>query len=623
MRICVKKLNTGKEAMNKGIFILIGVFVMAEILFAKTDIIINAHNRDGISLNGRWNYIIDPYETGYYNYRWQPYDQTGNRLGGFYANQKQKDKSERIEYDFDMSPAMTIPGDWNSQVSELGLYEGTLWFKRSFDVGKKPGKRYFVYFGASNYESHVYLNAEKLGIHIGGFTPYNFEVTDILNETDNFLVLKVDNTRRPEGIPTINTDWWNYGGITRDVLLIETPATFIKDYKIQLAKGKPDIIEGYVKLDGDDQKQTIWIDIPEAGIHHKIKKDKNGFAKVEIAVKGLNLWSPDNPFLYKVIIKGKTDTVTEKIGFRTIETKGQDILLNGKPIYLRGICIHEENPLKKGRAFSKADARVLLGWAKELNCNFVRLAHYPHNEHTVRLAEQMGLMVWAEVPVYWTIHWENEATLQNAKNQLTELISRDKNRANVIIWSVGNETPLSKARNQFMNGLVDHVRDLDDTRLISAALEVHTEPDKPNTYIINDPLGEKLDLLAFNEYIGWYDGLPEKCSEVDWEFAYDKPVHISETGAGALQGFYADKETVWSEEYQMLLYQQQVEMIKREPQIKGISPWILVDFRSPRRQHPVYQQFWNRKGLISNSGTKKKAFFILKIYYEEIEEVYK
>jgi len=130
-------------------------------------------------------------------------------------------------------------------------------------VGKKPGKRYFVYFGASNYESHVYLNAEKLGIHIGGFTPYNFEVTDILNETDNFLVLKVDNTRRPEGIPTINTDWWNYGGITRDVLLIETPATFIKDYKIQLAKGKPDIIEGYVKLDGDDQKQTIWIDIPE------------------------------------------------------------------------------------------------------------------------------------------------------------------------------------------------------------------------------------------------------------------------------------------------------------------------------------------------------------------------
>lgn len=588
--------------------------------FTETNIITNIQNRKVLSLNGRWNYIIDPYEKGYYNYRRQPFDQTGGLSGGFYLNQKPKNKSERIEYDFDFSPAMTIPGDWNSQVKELEFYEGTIWFKRSFDVRKQPNKRYFLYFGAVNYEAHVYLNGKKLGVHIGGFTPFCFEVTVLLKDKDNYLVLKVDNTRRIEGVPTVNTDWWNYGGITRDVSIIETNSTFIRDYKIQLGKNNPSLIEGYIKLDGKESQQTIRIDIPAAGIIYRVKTDEKGYGTINIPVSGLKFWSPDNPYLYDIILTSETDTLSDKIGFRTIVTKGDTILLNGKPIFLRGICIHEENPMRKGRAFSEADANVLLGWAKELNCNYVRLAHYPHNEYMIRTAEKMGILLWEEIPVYWTIQWENKETLRNALNQLTDMITRDKNRANVIIWSVGNETPVTDSRLQFMRTLVEHARKLDNTRLISAALEVHTLPNEPNTYVIDDPLGEILDVVSFNEYIGWYDGTPEKCGRINWKFFYNKPVIISETGAGALQGFYGDNETIWSEDFQVYFYKHQLEMIKKQPQIKGMSPWILVDFRSPRRQHPIYQNFWNRKGLISSSGIKKKAFYILKEFYDEMEK---
>ncbi len=584
----------------------------------SSTLITNVLNRDLISLNGRWNYIVDPYENGFYNYRHQPYDLSGETIRGFYSNYKPKDKTERVEYDFDLSPLIYVPGDWNSQINELKFYEGTVWFKRTFNINKKQGKRYFLYFGAVNYEAHVYLNGKKIGYHIGGFTPFNFEVTDLLNNGENFIIVKVDNKRRTEGVPTLSTDWWNYGGITRDVFLIETNQTYIKDYLIQLKRNSNKNIEGFIQLDGNNKNQAVIISIPEAGINYKLITDEKGFGKINIATKNLKLWSPENPFLYDVKIITESDTLFDKIGFRTIAVDGTDILLNGKPIFLKGICIHEENPFKEGRAYSEAEAVMLLNWAKELNCNYIRLAHYPHNEYMVRTAEKLGLLVWEEIPVYWAIQWENKETLQNAINQLNDMITRDRNRANVIIWSIGNETPLTEQRLSFMKSLVEKARQLDSTRLVSAALEVHSVKDDPYTYVVDDPLGEFLDVLAFNEYVGWYDGKPEKCDKIKWEFNYNKPVLISETGAGALQGFSADSLTVWSEEHQEYFYNKQLKMINNQKQIKGLTPWILVDFRSPRRQHPVFQNFWNRKGLVSSTGVKKKAFYVLKKFYDEI-----
>lgn len=600
---------------------IICLSLFSSICFAQVSSIQNIQARKIQSLNGKWNYIVDPYENGFYDYRHEPFDQTKTGTGGFFDDKEQVNKSELIEYNFDGSPQMNVPGDWNSQSEKLELYESTVWLRRKFNAQPEKGKRYFVYFGAVNYEAHVYLNGKKLGIHKGGFTPFQFEVTGKLKSGNNSLVVKADNTRKPDEIPTVNTDWWNYGGITRDVYLAELPEHFIADYKMQLEKGSNNSISFSLKLADAFAGQEVSVSIPELNLKKDYKTDSEGKISEVFIWNNLSLWSPENPKLYTVNIKSANENIEDKIGFRTIEVKGDSILLNGKSVFFRGISMHDENPLLQGRLRSQGDMRMMLQWAKDLNCNYVRLAHYPHNEEMIRLADEMGLLVWAEVPVYWTISWENPVTYANAKQQLTDLISRDKNRASVVVWSIGNETPLSAPRLSFMSNLAETARSLDDTRLVAAALEVHREG---NTMILNDPLGEKIDLVSFNEYAGWYfGGVPSEITKYDFNIKYNKPVVITEFGGDALGGFHADENTRWSEEYQEALYKNQLTMLSKISSLRGIIPWILADFRSPRRQHPVYQNFWNRKGVMTETGKKKKAYFVLKNFYNQMQEKYK
>ena len=573
------------------------------------ELIPNIINRNKISLDGKWHIIIDPYEVGYYDYRYKP------KRDGYFENRHPKDKSDLVEYDFDKSETLEVPGDWNTQKKELFLYEGTIWYKKSFNYKIKPGIRTFLYFGAANYDAIVYLNGKKLGEHIGGFTPFNFETTNYIKDGNNFVVVKVDDKRLKEGVPTLDTDWWNYGGLTRDVYLVEEPNTFIQDYFIQLQKGSLNVIGGWIKLNGNYKNQNMAIQIPGANVNYKFSTNENGTAKINFNAK-LKLWSPDDPYLYNVRIISETDTVEDQIGFRSIEVKGTELLLNDKPVFLHGVSMHEEAPFRSGRIYSVPDDRTLLTWAKELNCNYVRLAHYPYNENMIREAEKMGILVWSEIPVYWTIQWENKNTLDNALNQLTENITRDKNRASVVIWSMANETPRSDERLNFLKALVDSARILDPTRLITAATE--TRYDK-NQIIVDDPLCEYLDIIGVNEYIGWYLGKPEDALNKVWINNFNKPLIISELGGGALYGYHGDKDTRWTEEFQADVYKYQIEMLKKISFLRGVSPWILMDFRSPRRPLPYIQDFFNRKGLISNRGEKKEAFYILANFYSSLK----
>ncbi len=252
-----------------------------------------------------------------------------------------------------------------------------------------------------------------LGKHEGGFTPFQFEITNAVKKGENSIVVRVNNQRLKDGIPGLGYDWFNYGGITRDVNLVETESTYIKDYFIQLKKISLNDVLGWIKLDGTSPVQEVEVKIPEMNVDYKTKTNDEGFAEVKFSSR-IELWSPENPKLYKVSIRCKTDTVNDEIGFRSIEVKGSKILLNGKPVFLKGINIHEENPFRAARAYCEPDALILLTWAKELGCNMVRLAHYPHNEYMIHLAEKMGIMVWDEIPVYqqiefsapeWLIKW--------------------------------------------------------------------------------------------------------------------------------------------------------------------------------------------------------------------------
>ncbi|MBT8311966.1 MAG: beta galactosidase jelly roll domain-containing protein [Eudoraea sp.] len=569
----------------------------------------NIQSRNTQTLDGLWQVIVDPLENGYYNYRYQPRDD------GYFKNAKMRTPADLVEYDFDTDIELRVPGDWNTQLEKLYYYEGTVWYKKDFDYAIQEDELTYLYFEGANYEAKVYLNGEYVGSHIGGFTPFMFEVSNLLKKKDNFLVVKVDNTRKREAVPTVNTDWWNYGGITRSVHLVRVPRQHLTDYVVRLAKDSYSVIEGWVQL-SEKQRDPITISIPELGIKEKIVINDKGWGEFRIEAKP-RLWSPSDPKRYGVDFITEKSTVHDEIGFRHIEANGDKILLNGKEIFLRGISIHEEAPFKTGRVTSSEECRTLLEWARELGCNFIRLAHYPHSEAMVHEAEKIGLLVWSEIPVYWTIRYDNKSTYENAERQLTEMISRDKNRAAVVLWSIANETPVGEERNIFLGNLAIKARGLDDSRLITAALETHSGT--PGERVIDDPLGKVVDVIGINNYCGWYYGDPASCAKIKWKNAYDKPMIMSEVGGGALQGYHGMPNERWTEEYQESVYKYNIEMLKNIEFLAGVSPWILMDFRSARRHLKKIQKDFNRKGLISEQGVRKKAFYTLQEYYKDME----
>ncbi len=568
---------------------------------------VNIMGRQTMSLNGKWNYIIDQQDIGYYDYRMNP------NQWGFFLDAKPKSPSDLIEYDFDNSPTMNIPGDWNTQDDKLFWYEGTVWFRRKFTYIPEQNKRALLYFGASNYLTRVWINGKKAGEHEGGFTPFCFDVSDAIQKGENTIIVMVNNNRKKENIPTQIFDWWNYGGITRDVALISEPETYIEDYNIQLKKDDNRIITAHIKLNEAKAGEKITIDIPNIKTKKVITTNEKGEATATFKAKP-KLWSPESPILYKVKIKTNAETISDEIGFRTIETKGKQILLNGQPIFLRGISVHEETAYSNRRCNNTADADTLISWAKELGCNFLRLAHYPHNEYAIRTAEKAGLLLWEEIPCYWTIDWTNENTYACAKRQITDMIRRDKNRANVIIWSIANETPHSDARDSFLSRLAQYAKTQDSTRLISMAMEVTGASNYVNR--LNDNMNKYVDIVSFNQYIGWYRDVND-APKMKWEIPYNKPVIISEFGGGAVAGYHGDKSQRWTEEFQENLYIQNTAMLDKIDGLAGTTPWVLKDFRSPRRPEPTIQKGFNRKGLFSDQGKKKKAFYILQKWYKE------
>lgn len=572
------------------------------VLISQDNLIINTYNRKTISLNGKWKFIPEP---------------TNGNLNKY---QIQQNKNDLIENDWEHAAELIVPGDYNSQKEYLLFYENPLWYAKEINYIKTPGKRIFIYFGAINYKSSVYINSILVAKHTGGFTPFNVEITNQLKDGKNYITIKTDNRREDHAIPTTNYDWWNYGGITRDVMLIELPETYIQDYHIQLNKDDNRLITGWVRLNGKDSIQEVTISIPEAGVQQKFNVS-NGYGMFNIPVRELNYWSPENPKLFDVSIQCKTDNLKDKIGFRSIQVKGSEILLNGKAIFLKGICMHDEYPLRPGRIRNAEEAKKMLLWAKELGCNFIRLAHYPHNEYTIKLADEMGFLLWEEIPVYWQIQFANDSTYANAKNQLSEMINRDRNRASVIFWSVANETNPGIDRQLFLTSLIKHTKDIDPTRLVSAALKKAKVSSDSIRQYCNDPLIEYTDVMSLNEYIGWYPkegltGMPGDCKRAIWDLQKEKPIIISEFGAEAFQGFKGDTNTRWSEEFQSIFYSNTLKMLEKITNIRGMTPWILTDYKSPNRKNFTYQNYWNRKGLISNKGKKKKAFYILKAYYQ-------
>lgn len=497
-------------------------------------LLVAADRRPVLSLNGDWHYIVDPYQNGL----------TGGRNGYPMDEEVPAGSKKLLEYDFAKSPTIKVPGDWNTQKESLLYYERGFWYERHFQYQPQAMHRSFLHIGAANYKARAWVNGQLVCTHEGGFTEFDCEITRAVKAGDNSAVIFVDSTRIADGVPTVKTDWWNYGGLTRDVSVVTVPDRFIDDFDLHLDRTTRSKIEGYVHVEGAPAGAVrVSVDVPEAKLHAEGVTDGDGRVAISMAAAGLSLWSPENPKLYHVVLKAGEnpgsdvaqpnlpltyeDTLTDEMGFRTVEVSGSRILLNGKPIVLHGTCVHGEAPYTAGRVDNDAQAATLLGWVKELGGNFVRLAHYPHDEHMTRTADRLGILVWSEVPVYWAVEFDKEDVFAKSQQQLHEEIRRDRDKASVILWSIANETPNNATRTAFLTRSADYVRQQDPTRLVTAALLVRGDV---KTKYIDDPLGNALDVIGFNEYIGWYEGTPESADATEWKVAFDKPLIVSEFG---------------------------------------------------------------------------------------------
>ena len=619
-------------------------------------------NREYLSLNGQWKYIVDPMNNGL---------PETSFFGGFPENKTQKDGYELIEYNFDQADVINVPGAWNEQKDELFFYQGSIWLFKKFNFNIDPNKLNHLYIGASNFSTKIFLNGERVGQFNSGYTAFNFDISDYLINGENVLLVQINANLSENSVPTKKTDWWPYGGLVGDVLIVNTPKIFIENAYVQISDLQKKQLNFRAKLNLN-KNMNIKLIIDELNLQRSFTTNKNGEIDEFIKFKNIDLWSPDNPKLYNVTVKIEGDEIVDQIGFREIKTKGKQIFLNGSPIKFKGISMHAEPIGEKGVAFSKAHFESLVTTSKELNINFIRAAHYPYTRHMAKVCDELGIMLWEEIPVYWNINWTNKQTKEDALNMLSNLVTRDWNRASVVVWSLGNETPFSKDRMTFMNDLKDRLGELDVSRLKSAAIlsgdaqtfsklisiiakvglekkdltakeryifeeiiknvPVPVEKLLPFEININDPLANELDLIAYNEYFGWYYtsffsaqiGIRESLlREIMFELMpsfiirseFNKPIHISEFGAGAKHSFKKTNQ-VWSEEYQAKVYLKQLEMLKSNPQVQGISPWILKDFRSMMRPLNNVQDFYNRKGLIDENGNKKQAFSVLSNFYD-------
>ncbi|MCR4595446.1 MAG: glycoside hydrolase family 2 [Lachnospiraceae bacterium] len=567
-----------------------------ESLQATAETMIFDGGRERESLNGKWNYAIDQYDTCV-RQKWFLEKYTDEK--GF---------TLPVDYSFDEWPVIDLPCCWNTVDEKYLLYEGSMIFTRTFECSPvTEDEEVYLRVGAANYLFRVFLNGEYIGMHRGGSTPAYFRITGHLS-AQNRIIIQADSTRRPEQVPTENTDWFNYGGVYRDIEIIRVPRIHVKDLWVALV---PDGTFGRIMADvtlSEGVDATAVLSIDELKIKHELYiKSGHGDCVIECSPV---LWSPDTPKLYDVRLTCMGDTISDRVGFREISVKGRDILLNGEPMILRGISCHEDS-VENGKALSYAERTENIRIAKELGCNFMRLAHYPHHEETAKLADEMGILLWEEIPVYWAIRFDRQKTYEDAKNQLTELITRDHNRASVIIWSVGNENADTDERLTFMKGLADTAHEIDKTRLVSAACLVDGAENR-----IADRLAEYLDVIGVNEYCGWYtpdfDKLPELMANSD----PDKPVIITEFGADALEGHHGTVEDKGTEECQKHVYEKQLDVLGKIPYIKGMTPWILYDFRCPRRTSSI-QKYYNRKGLLSETREyRKPAFYVLQEFYK-------
>jgi beta-glucuronidase len=535
------------------------------------------------------------------------------------------------------SEEVAVPASLNEQVtgSEKYNYMDWVWYFRRFEVPAAwHESRVFLRFGSVNYRAEVFLNGKKLGEHQGGYMPFEFEISDALKlPGKNLLAVRVDNLLdnctipqgnldpdvggvanwRRDNYPDVHYDFFPFTGIHRPVTLYTTGKARLEQLFAETLSLKAGKVRAALRGRWSGKASALHVAIPELKFETKLElKGRRGKFETELRLSGVKPWSPKSPRLYEVrccLLDGDEvlDSYALDFGFRTFTVRGDKLLLNDKPVYMRGFGRHEDSAIA-GKGLNLPYLVKDFNLMKWIGANSYRTSHYPYSEQDMQMADRQGFLVIDEAAANTlsmlaaTSKADRARLLATHKAQLTELVERDFNHPSVIMWSIGNECETYKPETRgYFKKLAAHVRKLDPRRLVTCVLNSDAKSERE---------AEAFDVICLNTYPTWYyrcgrleEVKPLLKSYVDpfWK-KYRKPILMTEFGADAIHGMHSEYDLMWSEEFQSELVVQIVEFCEQHPHISGAHIWNFADFKVGQHTHRV---ILNRKGVFTRDRTPK------------------
>ena len=557
---------------------------------------------------------------------------------------------------------MPVPSSYNDLTEDAKLrdYAGWVMYERDLAVPKVlKNERVMLRFDAVTHEANIYLNGELIGSHKGGFLPFEIDVTDKLTGGDDRLSVAVSNiidyTTLPVGgkadmmgglmgtgpaeiddhAPRRNNpnfDFFDYSGITRPVRLYTTPKeAYIEDIVLTSEVNDKDAVINYaVKVSGSGECTVTVTDADG-----KVVAEGTGL-NGSLNVKDVQLWQPGEGYMYDVNVKFGDDEYTEPFGIRTVKVDGTQFLINGRPFYFKGYGKHEDT-FPNGRGINLPMNTKDISIMKWQGANSFRTSHYPYSEEMMRLCDREGIVVIDETTAVGvnlefggganfqgqkvrTFDKEHGVqTQEHHKDVIRDLISRDKNHACVVMWSIANEPDsYNEGAYDYFKPLYDLARELDPQDRPCTLISVQSAPpDK-------DVSAELSDVICLNRYYGWYFGAPDLeqseqalRKEMDFWQKLGKPVVFTEYGADTVMGLHDTTPVMYTEEYQVNYYRMNNRVFDDYECVTGEQVWNFADFATSQSLLRVQG---NKKGIFTRDRKPKLAAHYFKERWHQIPD---
>ncbi|MBQ7821486.1 MAG: beta-glucuronidase [Clostridia bacterium] len=552
--------------------------------------------RKSISLDGAWKFMTDPEKIG-----------------------------ENSGYTAALPSAQTVfvPGLWNHEPGLLE-YEGAAWYEKDFYT---DGGTLRFHFGAVMTDASIYLDGDLIGGHYGGFCEFDIIAPEV-SEGEHRLTVRADNTIDSRSVPQRLVDWYNYGGIARSVntetlngicvlsdrfeYTLSDDLTSARAYLcLELYNAKNVDVSSRIEIMLESETVAV-LDVTLGG------GETRAVITDEFVIENVRLWDIGSPELYMLYIKTETDDLAERVGFRKICVENGQILLNNKPIEIRGVNRHDDHP-DWGFAFPEKLMKRDVDLIKDLNCNAVR-AHYPNSHTFLDLLDENGIMFWSEIPI-WGNGFSEETLadpviLERTLEMHREMVKYYYNHPAITVWGLHNEIlSASDAAYNMSKLFYTYLKENGGNRIVTFA----------SSRPMIDRCFEFCDMICINMYYGWYDGDKNSWNKFLEEFRErrdrlgmsHKPVIFSEFGCAALYGHHTFDNIKWTEEYQSELLEYCLKLFHSDPMVHGFYIWQFCDMRTSPELGLNRARGFNNKGILNEYRKPKAAYRTVKETYKK------